>query len=287
MLGPELPQAEHGEDGEAREQRADRGRRHPALGRALDDAVEQAAEAGHRQPGPDRVERLGVGVLGVRHQHPAADQRRQHEGHVDQEHRPPPEVLQQEAAGHRADGGAGAGEAGPDGDGLGPFVGREDVGEDRQRRRHDQGGADAHDGPEGGELPGGAAEGATEDQEAGGEGALAAEAVADGAGGEQQPGEHEAVGVDDPLQGAVAGVQLPHQRGQGHVEDRVPDHDDDEAEAEDDQRPPPLAVVVPLFHHRVPSKRDDTVSSRSGNPLSGTPIPATVRFAPARPKEAV
>ena len=33
---------------------------------------------------------------------------------------------------------------------------------------------------------------------------LAAEAVAEGAGGEQQAGEHEAVGVDDPLQLGVA-----------------------------------------------------------------------------------
>ena len=176
-------------------------------------------------------------------------------------------MLEQEAAGDRADGGAGAGQAGPDGDGLGPLLGREDVGQDRQGRRHDEGGADAHDRPEGDELAGRSGEGRrrggdAEDEQPDGERALAAEAVAEGAGREQQAGEDEGVGVDDPLQGAVAGLELPHQRGQGHVEDRVAHHDDDEAEAEDDQRPPPLAVVVSLFHHGRALRHNETIPYR-------------------------
>ena len=48
-----------------------------------------------------------------------------------------------------------------------------------------------------------------EDDEAGAEGAAAAEAVAEGAGGQQQPGEDEDVAVDDPLQVAAAGLRGP------------------------------------------------------------------------------
>ena len=141
------------------------------MGRTLDDPVEHGAEAHDRQGGADRVELFGVGVLRVRDQHPAGDEGAQHEGDVDEEDRSPPEVLEEEAAGHRADGGPGAGQAGPQGDGLGPLLGREDVGQDRQRRRHDQGGADAHDRPEGDDLAGRIGEGRrrgghAEDQEA-------------------------------------------------------------------------------------------------------------------------
>ena len=53
-------------------------------------------------------------------------------------------MVEQEPADQRAERAAGPGEPGPDADGLGPLVGWEDVGEDRQRRRHDQGGPDAH-----------------------------------------------------------------------------------------------------------------------------------------------
>ena len=68
-------------------------------------------------------------------------------------------------------------------------------------------------------MPGGVGEHAEqraepEDDEAGLQRALAAEAVAEGGGGEQQPGEHEAVGVDDPLD---VGVRWPrcHPRSAG------------------------------------------------------------------------
>ena len=114
------------------------------------------------------------------------------DGHVDEEHRAPPEVAQQEAAEARADGGAEPGDAGPDGDGLGPLLRREHVGEDRQRGRHDEGAAEAHhraagDHGRGAVGEGGDGEPAEEDQEAELEGALAAEAVAEAPAGEQQP----------------------------------------------------------------------------------------------------
>ncbi len=224
------------------------------MGRTFDDPVEDGGQADDRQAGADRVEGLGVGVLGVGDQEPAGHESGDHQRDVDEEHRSPPEVLEQEATGDRADGRPGAGQAGPEGDGLGPLVGREDRGQDRQRRRHDQGGADPHERPEGDELAGGCGEGrrggaAAEDHKTDGQSPFAAEAVTQGPGGEEETGEHEAVGVDDPLEGAVAGLELTDQRGQRHVEHRVPHHDDDEAEAEDGQRPPSPAVVVALFHH--------------------------------------
>ena len=86
-----------------------------------------------------------------------------------------------------------------------PRVG-EDVGEDRQGGRHDQRAADAHDGPGGDQLVGGARprrpqhEPTPKITRPSDQRAVAAEAVAEAAGGEQQAGEHERVGVDDPLQ---------------------------------------------------------------------------------------
>ena len=64
------------------------------------------------------------------------------------------------------------------------------------------------------------------------QGALATVAITQRAGRQQQAGEHQAVGVGDPLQLRLGGVQLAHERGQRHVERGVADHDHDEAEAQ-------------------------------------------------------
>ena len=74
-------------------------------------------------------------------------------GTLTMKHRAPPEVLEQEAAGDRAEADAEAGHAGPDADRLAP-LGRvgEHVGDDRQRRRHDERAADAHERPGGDQL---------------------------------------------------------------------------------------------------------------------------------------
>ena len=95
-------------------------------------------------------------VLRGRHEEPPGDERQRDERQVDPEHRAPLEVAQQQPAGDRADGDGEAGEAGPHGDGPAPLARvAEDVGEDRQRRRHDQRPADAHEGAAGDELRGG------------------------------------------------------------------------------------------------------------------------------------
>ena len=144
-----------------------------------------------------------------------------------------------------------AGDAGPDGDRLGPLAPREDVGQDGQRRGHDERRADAHDrsadddlGRRGGEGADQRAEG--EHDQAALQGPLAAEAVAEGTGGEEQAGEDQRVGVDHPLQLGVAGPELVRvgERRQGDVEHRVADDDDDQRGAEDGEDPPAPGVDV-------------------------------------------
>ena len=140
-----------------------------------------------------------------------------HDRDVDEEDRAPPEVLEQEAAERRARCATPRpATRGPDADRLGPLarVG-EDVGEDRQGRRHDERAADAHQRPGADQLrPASAdergADGARapKSDEADARTPRAAEPVAEAAGGEQQPGEHERVRVDDPLQLAVTRAQV-------------------------------------------------------------------------------
>ena len=80
-----------------------------------------------------------------RDQEEAGDQRDHDDEHVDEEDRAPPEVLEQQAADDAADRDADPGETGPDRDRPRPLVRREHVRQDRQRRRHHERGADAHD----------------------------------------------------------------------------------------------------------------------------------------------
>ena len=70
------------------------------------------------------------------------------------------------------------------------------------------------------------------------EGAPAPGPVAQAAEGYEQTGEHDRVAVHDPLQLAVAGMELAHQRRQRHVEDRVVQCHQQKAEAQDHQNGP-------------------------------------------------
>jgi hypothetical protein len=130
------------------------------------------------------------------------------------------------------------GRAGPDADRLGALLAREDVGDDRQRRRHDQRPADAHDGADRDELGGGLDEEdgearEAEERDAGLQRALAAEAVAEGPEREQQAGEGDEVGVDHPLQRRAGGAEVLLQRRERDVEDGVVEPDDHEAQGKD------------------------------------------------------
>ena len=189
-----------------------------------------------------------VRVAARRHQEPTGEQRDRNDGQVDQEHRTPPEVLEEPASGHGPDGDPQPGHGRPHADGLRPLPGvGEDVGQDRQGRGHDGGAADAHHRPgadeharRAGERRGGRTE--AEDGQAHLEGAAAPEAVRQHAGGQEQAGEHQHVRVDDPLLLARRGSQVLDERGEGHVEDRVVDPDDEQAQAEHRERPPAATV---------------------------------------------
>ena len=63
-----------------------------------------------------------VWSLRVGHEEVAEDERGDHDRHVHEEHRAPPEVREQRAAGDRADADAERGHAGPDADRLGPLA---------------------------------------------------------------------------------------------------------------------------------------------------------------------
>ena len=253
VVGVQLPGDEGADDHEGGGEGAQDAAVRPPVARDLDDAVDQGDEAEDRQCGPDRVHPGRRGVLAVRDDEAPGDQADEDHRHVDQEHRAPPEVTEQGAAHHRADGDAEARDAGPDADGTAPLLGRKDSREDRQRGRHDERPADAHQGPGGGEDVGGAGEGGghgaqPEDREAHGEGGAAAEAVGQAPGGEQQARKDEDVGIDDPLQLAVGGVERSGERGQGDVQDRVVDADDKEAEAQHGEDPPPPVVANGALH---------------------------------------
>ena len=145
----------------------------------------------------------------------------------------PARVLDQPAAGDRADGDAEPGDGRPAPIAFGRSSGGEDGGDDRQRRRHDERAADAHQRARGDQHLGARRPGA--DRPSRGrrsarpkrERALAAEAVAERARGEQQTGEDQHVGVDDPLQLGARRAEVALEGGQGDVEDGVvePDHE--------------------------------------------------------------
>ncbi len=165
--------------------------------------------------------------------------------HVDQEHRAPPEVLEQEPAEQRAEGDSAADGSRPDADGPAALGRREDHGDDRQGHREHRGPADAHQRAGCDELlrgPGERAEdgGQGEQHQAEDQDAPAAVAIAEDSPREQQGREHQRVGVDRPDQLALGGPQVLLDRLQGDVEDRVVQHHHQQADDQRRQRPPPV-----------------------------------------------
>ena len=213
---------EQREHGQRHGEGAEHDRAGPAPARSLDDGVHQRRQPDDRQQRAGRVEAgprqrpVEVGTSSA----PATRATSAH-GHVHPEHRTPVEVAQQQPAGHRAEPDADAGGAGPHGDGpLALHRVGEDVGEDGQRRREDQRGPDSGEGPQGDQLRRARrqrrrARREGEQRQPGAQRTPPPEPVAEAPGRQQQSGEHDGVGVDDPLQAARAGVQIPHQARAG------------------------------------------------------------------------
>ena len=177
------------------------------------------------------------------------------DGQIGEEHRAPPQVVQEEPGEDRTDGAAGTGEADPDRDRPGALLRWEHRDDQREGRRHQQRGTDPAHGSPCDDLARRTTE--TADERAGREhheasegGALATEAIADGAGREKEAGEHERVGVDDPLQLGRAGTEVlldPRERG---VEPRHRHDDHDEGEAQDGEEEPTPVVHLRPFVER-------------------------------------
>ena len=143
-----------------------------------------------------------------------------------------------------------AGETGPDCDRPRPLLGREHVGQDRQRRRHHEGRTDAHHRVCADHRTRRARQRReqrrrTEHDQAAVEREPSSVAVTERTCGQQQAGEHQGVGVDDPLQATRPRVEVLGQGGQRHVEAGVGHHDHHEADAQHAERPP-TALVLPL-----------------------------------------
>jgi hypothetical protein len=147
MVAAALPGQEDDEQSDAQSESTEDLRGGPAVSGRLDDGGEQDAERSDRQQGTARV---GLGrrrVLRLGDVPVAQEQPDDHDRNVDQKDGPPPEVGQQKAAGDRAEPQPQGRDPGPDSDRFGPLLGvGEHVGQDRQRRRHDERPADAHQG---------------------------------------------------------------------------------------------------------------------------------------------
>jgi hypothetical protein len=147
-------------------------------------------------------------------------------------------VIEEQPTDHRAEGDAESARRGPQANGLLPLAAlAEQVGDDRQRGRHDQRRPDTHAGARGDEdvhRPGERRprRSRSEEQHTGQEHALAAPPVAEAAGNEQQAGKDQDVGVDDPLQVGRRRVESAHQGRQRDVEDRVVQRDQQQRHAQ-------------------------------------------------------
>ncbi|CPJ13232.1 Uncharacterised protein [Bordetella pertussis] len=204
----------------------------------------QSQQRGHDQHGRAQVPGTMGRRLPRRHQPPRRPEQGQHHGDVDQEHRAPPEILQQHAADHRPQGRPAGGDGGPYADGQGAFARvREHMAQDRQGGGHHQRRADrqqaARDDQQGGRgRIGHAQRGRAECRQPAGERGARPPAVAQGAHGRQQAGDHQRIGVDDPQLFRCRGMQVVGQAGQCRIQYSRIDRDQEEGAGDDGQHQP-------------------------------------------------
>src|SRR5205807_1283708 len=192
--------------------------------------------------------------------------------HVDQEDRAPPEVVEQQAAEHRAGGDADADRRGPQADRAGAFGRLEDVGDDGERLRHDRGAAQAHRGPREDQLLGRPRVGReqrrdAEQRQPDHEHALATELVADHAEREQQAGEDQRVGVDGPFELTLTRAEAPARVGDGrhgHVKDGVVDDDGEQPDDQHAENHPAATVDALRVHVSLSGSLEACARNREG-----------------------
>lgn len=179
MVLVELPGDEGQQGRGAADQAHERDDVGPAPFGALVDAQDQSAHSEGGEHRADDVEAtLGV-LLGVAHDGQGEPERHEGQGGGGGEDPRPGDVVDDHRAGEEAKDATGAGEAAPDGDGLGLALGRERRGDGREGHRHDEGG------------PGAGDEAGCEDH--GGRRSQRS--------GQVGPGEHDEAGDEEPLFG--------------------------------------------------------------------------------------
>ena len=198
-------------------------------------------QAGDAVPGALAVAARGGDIA------PGQRQRDQHNGHVDQEHRTPPEMFQQCAAHHRTEGRAARRHRGPDADGQGAFLVIAKAQSDhRQRGRHHHGGAHAQQRTRRNQHAGIGCKrrqqrGRAKHHQARQQQCLVTELVAQRAHAQQQARDDQRVDVDDPQLGRGTGRQIVCQPGQGGVEHRHVDDDQQQGHGHNAQHQPAVA----------------------------------------------
>ena len=236
----------------ARDDREHRHRRDPIL-RDLLEPVDHAqdGEQRHRGAGEVQAASLGVPILGQGAR--AKDQQEHHDRDTDQEHRAPPEELEEEAAEHRSDRPAGGVRRDPEPDRGRALLRIEEHREDqRQRRRRDGRAGDPHDGSAGDEhlralREGGEQRRQREERGTAQEELPAADPIPEGAHRDEQAGDEEAVDVDDPQQLRARRSQLCADSWDGEVEHGQVHRVDERREGEHAE-PDPLPPRRPRRH---------------------------------------
>src|SRR5579875_323031 len=244
--GPPLGRGEQGHGNQRSAQGAGRDGAAPAMRPGFGEPERQRRQRDDAEDLARQVDSAvrGGGLGGVPGQQGDGD----HADHeVDQEDRPPPDPVHEDAAEDGTRGGGGPGAGGPGGDRAGPLGGLGvGVGDQRQGGGHQQRRAQALDDPPGHQHGEGRREAADQgpgdkDRGAVAEGAFAAAPVRQGAAGKQQCRENNVVAVHDPLQVGGRGTEAASDSGQGDVDDRRVQDDGEEAEAHGGERPRPAS----------------------------------------------
>jgi hypothetical protein len=108
-----LPADKGGQQGGPPGSRTDHEPRGPAVDGRFDHRPQDQPDGGDRQEHPGQVATQGVGVARVRHEPPGEQRRAEGDRDVDEEHRAPPEVGEQQPADDRAEGEADTVRPGP------------------------------------------------------------------------------------------------------------------------------------------------------------------------------
>ncbi len=139
MIRVLLPQDERRQQNDRDDERTNHDRLRPASRRTLDDAVEQSDQTDHGEHRAEQIELCGVLVPRFGDDDEGRDHSDDDDRNVDEKDGSPPEVFEQVTTCEWSDRDAESRHAGPECDCSGTF-GRipEHVGEDRQRRRHDE-----------------------------------------------------------------------------------------------------------------------------------------------------